>query len=77
MNIIITGASSGVGFEAVIELISNQNNKIVALARSEEKLNKLQEIAIALNPDCTLYSAKFDIAHDDYENMLIPYVKER
>jgi len=77
MNIIITGASSGVGFEAVIELIGNPHNKIVALARSEEKLNKLQEIAFALNPDCTLYAAKFDIAHDDYENVLIPYVKER
>jgi len=77
MNIIITGASSGVGFEAVIELIGNPHNKIVALARSEEKLNKLQEIAFALNPDCTLYAAKFDIAHDDYESVLIPYVKER
>jgi NAD(P)-dependent dehydrogenase (short-subunit alcohol dehydrogenase family) len=77
MNIVITGASSGVGFEAVIELIGNQHNKIIALARSEEKLNKLHEIAIALNPECTLYAAKFDIAHDDYENMLIPYVKDR
>jgi NAD(P)-dependent dehydrogenase (short-subunit alcohol dehydrogenase family) len=77
MNIIITGASSGVGFEAVIELISNSNNQIIALARSEEKLSKLKGIALAINPDCTLFTAKFDIAHDDYENMLVPYVKER
>jgi len=77
MNIVISGASSGVGFEAVIELIGNKNNQIIALARSEEKLAKLKEIALAINPDCTLYTAKFDIAHDDYENALMPYVKER
>lgn len=77
MNIVISGASSGVGFEAVIELIANPQNQIIALARSEEKLSKLKEIALAINPDCTLYIAKFDIAHDDYENALVPYVKER
>lgn len=77
MNIVITGASSGVGFEAVIELIANSKNQIIALARSEEKLSKLKEIAIAINPDCNLYVAKFDIAHDDYEHALIPYIKER
>lgn len=77
MNIILSGASSGVGFEAVIELIANKHHKIIALARSEEKLNKLQEIAFALNPDCYLSILKFDIAHDSYENILIPFVKEK
>ncbi|MGB4400855.1 MAG: SDR family oxidoreductase [Daejeonella sp.] len=77
MNIVITGASSGVGFESVLELIGSNSNRIVALARSEDKLRKLQEIALALNPDCNLYSAKFDIVHDDYETGLIPFIKER
>ena len=44
MNIIISGASSGVGFEAVLELIGSGNHKVIALARSEDKLYKLQEI---------------------------------
>jgi NADP-dependent 3-hydroxy acid dehydrogenase YdfG len=73
MNIVISGASSGVGFEAVLELIGSGNHKIIALARSEDKLYKLQEIAFALNPGCMLYTAKFDIVHDDYENGLIPF----
>ena len=77
MNIVISGASSGVGFEAVLELIGSGNHKIVALARSEDKLYKLQEIAFALNPGCMLYTAKFDIVHDDYENGLIPFIKEK
>lgn len=66
MNIIITGASSGVGFEAVIELILSGNHKVIALARSQDKLERLLEIAHGLNPDCQLYALTFDIVHDDY-----------
>jgi NAD(P)-dependent dehydrogenase (short-subunit alcohol dehydrogenase family) len=77
MNIVISGASSGVGFEAALELIGSGNHKVIALARSEDKLYKLQEIAYALNPGCMLYTAKFDIVHDDYENGLIPFIKEK
>ncbi len=70
MNIIITGASSGVGFEAVLELILTNKHKIIALARSEDKLARLLEIAKGLNPDCVLYPVAFDIVHDDYADLL-------
>lgn len=77
MNIVITGASSGVGFEAVLDLILNGKHSVVALARSENKLEKLYEIAKGLNPDCQLYPARFDIAHDDYENDFLPFIQAR
>ena len=70
MNIIITGASSGVGFEAVLELVLTGDHKVVALARSEDKLGRLLEIAQGLNPDCILYPVAFDIVHDDYADLL-------
>lgn len=66
MNIVITGASSGIGFEAVIELIQQPGHRILALARSEQKLARLLEISQSLNPDCILYPVAFDIVHDDY-----------
>lgn len=69
MNILITGASSGVGFEAVIELINQPGHQIIALARSEEKLARLLEISQSLNPDCVLYPVAFDIVHDDYADL--------
>lgn len=69
MNIIITGASSGVGFEAVLELILSGKHKVMALARSQDKLTRLAEIAAGLNPDGVLYPIAFDIVHDDYDGL--------
>jgi NAD(P)-dependent dehydrogenase (short-subunit alcohol dehydrogenase family) len=69
MNIIITGASSGVGFEAVLELILSGKHKVIALARSQGKLEKLLEIAKGLNPDCEIFAIAFDIVHDDYAGL--------
>jgi NAD(P)-dependent dehydrogenase (short-subunit alcohol dehydrogenase family) len=69
MNIIVTGASSGVGFEAVLELILSGNHKVIALARSQDKLERLAKIATGLNPDCVLYPVAFDIVHDDYADL--------
>jgi NAD(P)-dependent dehydrogenase (short-subunit alcohol dehydrogenase family) len=70
MNIIVTGASSGVGFEAVLELILSGKHKVIALARSQDKLERLLEIAHGLNPDAEIYALAFDIVHDDYAGLL-------
>jgi NAD(P)-dependent dehydrogenase (short-subunit alcohol dehydrogenase family) len=66
MNIIITGASSGVGFEAALELILSGKHKVIALARSQDKLERLLDIAHGLNPDAEIFALAFDIVHDDY-----------
>ncbi len=69
MNIIITGASTGVGFEAVIELVLSGKHKVIALARSQDKLERLLEIANNLSPESKLYAIAFDIVHDDYGSL--------
>ncbi|RVU00196.1 SDR family oxidoreductase [Mucilaginibacter limnophilus] len=66
MNIIITGASSGVGFEAVIDLCVSGKHKVIALARSQDKLERLLQISKDLNPDCTVYALAFDLVYDDH-----------
>lgn len=76
MNIIITGASSGIGFETALEFALDSKNKIVCIARSADKLRKLLEIAKGINPDCTLFPVAFDLVNDDY-NALIPFLTER
>lgn len=69
MNIIVTGASSGVGFEAVLELIVSGKHKVIALARSQDKLEKLLEIAYGLNPEAEIFALAFDIVNDEYEGL--------
>lgn len=69
MNIIITGASSGIGFEAALELILSGRHKVMALARSKDKLEHLLEIAHGLNPDAEIFALTFDIVHDDYADL--------
>lgn len=76
MNIVLTGASSGIGFEAALEFALSNDHKIVCISRNAEKLRKLLEIAKSLNPDCTLLPVAFDIVHDDYA-ALVPFLQER
>nr|WP_199081287.1 SDR family oxidoreductase [Pedobacter sp. ASV19] len=76
MNIILTGASSGVGFEAALEFSLRTENHIVCIARSADKLRKLLEIAKGINPDCNLLPVEFDIVNDDYA-ALNPFLTER
>lgn len=77
-NIIITGASSGIGFEAVLDLTANKDNQVIALARSADKLRKLHEIASSLNHDGgKLYPAQFDMVYDDYPNSLLPFIQSK
>jgi len=75
MNIVITGASSGVGFEAALELSRDSKNTVVALARSAEKLQRLAELVTAKNPDVNFFTATFDINRGDYEQELLPLLK--
>ncbi|MBD1427678.1 SDR family NAD(P)-dependent oxidoreductase [Sphingobacterium arenae] len=77
-NIIITGASSGIGFEAVLDFTTNKENNVIALARSADKLRKLHEISTSLNPEGgKLYPAQFDIVYDNYPDSLIPFIQSK
>ena len=44
MNVLITGASKGIGFELVQKFAHNKQNRVVALARDMEQLKTLQSI---------------------------------
>lgn len=76
MNIVITGASSGIGFETALEFALDSKHQIVCIARSADKLRKLLEIAKGINPDCVLLPVAFDLVNDDYA-ALIPFLTER
>lgn len=60
MNIIVTGASSGIGFELVKNLCQNTENKVVGIARNEAKLRRL-----SLQTSGNFYPIPFDLSAPD------------
>jgi short-subunit dehydrogenase len=65
MNIIITGASQGIGFELATKFAASGNHNIIAIARNEAKLNKLKDVCIRHNAQANLYTIPFDLASAD------------
>jgi 3-oxoacyl-[acyl-carrier protein] reductase len=49
MNIVITGASRGIGFDTAIKLAEDKTNTVIALSRNKEGLHKLKEMSIQNN----------------------------
>ncbi|MFM7024009.1 MAG: SDR family NAD(P)-dependent oxidoreductase [Flavobacteriales bacterium] len=43
MNVVVTGASSGIGYDVVKEFVRNNASHIYVISRSKEKLNRLKE----------------------------------
>lgn len=64
MNIIITGASKGIGYDTALKLAENAEHKILALSRDEAKLQEL-----AAKSDRINYLA-FDIVNPDLDALL-------
>jgi len=75
-NIVITGASRGIGFEASLALLK-QGHTVLAIARSADRLANLQYTAAEHGGRETLHTLSFDILNDDYSAVLTPFVEER
>jgi NAD(P)-dependent dehydrogenase (short-subunit alcohol dehydrogenase family) len=60
MNIVITGASAGIGYETVKKL-SLQGHAVLAIARRHDKLEELRKECIAQNPQARVHVLACDI----------------
>ncbi|SKB50355.1 Short-chain dehydrogenase [Parapedobacter luteus] len=72
-TIVITGASSGIGFETALALAAT-GHSIVAVARSQSGLGNLQQASVQNIVQSNIHILPFDIIHGDYENSLLPFV---
>lgn len=77
MNIIITGASKGIGYETVKILARDPGNRIVAVSRSSEGLEKLIRECSEIPGGGKVYSIPFDLVEGNFEEMLLPAVLDR
>lgn len=62
MNIVITGASRGIGFELAKIFCLDTNNTIVITARSLKKLTELKSECMKLNPACNILPISCDLS---------------
>jgi short-subunit dehydrogenase len=67
MNIVVSGASSGIGYEVAKQAALIPDNLVVAIARSEDKLQALRTDILNKNPDARIYTLPFDLASGDYK----------
>lgn len=66
MNIIISGASRGIGYELVKLLASNEKNRVVAISRNLNSLNALNAELLQTNDNVQLFPLEFDLAEGNY-----------
>ena len=60
MNVLITGASRGIGFELARQFDTG-GNKVVAISRDETRLKELARICLQDNPSSSLITCIFDL----------------
>ena len=74
-NIIITGASRGIGYETAKQLVET-GHRVIAISRNQEKLNQLSEACKAISGEGALYHLSFCLATGDYQKELIPFITQ-
>jgi NAD(P)-dependent dehydrogenase (short-subunit alcohol dehydrogenase family) len=73
-NVLITGASRGIGFE-LAKIFSASGNNVVAVARNTTGLKIREESPESLKGE--IFTLGFDLSNGDYENQLLPFVREK
>jgi short-subunit dehydrogenase len=73
MNIIITGASRGIGFELVKILAKHKQNHIVAISRNGKALKELAAECLRLYPDSKVIPYEFDLNQFEF----YPFIVQR
>jgi len=66
MNIIITGASRGIGREVAIQLANIKGNSVIGIARDAKKLNRLRK---EVSDPSQIIPIPFDLRNGDYEKL--------
>jgi NAD(P)-dependent dehydrogenase (short-subunit alcohol dehydrogenase family) len=76
MNIVITGASSGVGYETAL-LLSSQGHTVFAIARNKINLEKLKEESLKVNAQSKLNIISGNIVEEDFVSTLVKEISAK
>ncbi len=77
MNIIVTGASRGIGYETVKQFANEEGNHILAISRNETKLRELSEECKKINRGSEVEILAFDLEKiDTIQEVLLTKVEK-
>ena len=75
MNIIVTGASRGIGFETALLFAADPGNRVFAISRNREGLECLQGRSQKEGCRGEIKTCVFDLANGSIQHGLIPEIK--
>lgn len=73
--VLITGATTGIGYE-LAKLYANDGNNLILVARDEEKLEKVKEELMLLY-NISVYSISLDLSEDNSCEKLLSFVDKK
>src|SRR6185295_5129970 len=76
MNIAITGASNGIGYQTAL-LLAEQGHTVFAIARNKNNLENLSAEALKRNASSRLHIILADIANEDSLNLIEKEISAR
>ena len=71
MNIIVTGASRGIGFELVKQFTASSENCVVAISRNEARLNQLKMECLQQNAHAQLHLLPCDLTSNSLKDITL------
>ena len=74
-RVIVTGASRGIGFE-LVKQYAKADFEVIAISRNCDKLERLKEVCLKLNPQAIVHTISFDLANDNLGTHLIPSISK-
>ncbi len=77
MNIIVTGASRGIGKELVKLFAQEMGHNIIAISRNKSLLDELKKECELYPTDSTVFTLPFDLGSGDIKGGLIPEVTKQ
>lgn len=77
MNIIITGASRGIGYETAKLFSSQKDNTVFIISRSEAKLKQLELECKSIQPESTVIPIAIDITQKEAIDNAVKQIEEK